>query len=95
MKRNGCGVWLELVPAIDAVPVFSEEHSCCESCTVGVGATRASKMVSDLIKGGAPNGPQFEGTMIESVEDPVALLALGDNSREMQDTSTASEATID
>lgn len=77
------------------MPVFSEEHSSCESCTVGVGATRASKIVSDLSKGRAPNGPQAEVTMMDLVEDPVALLALGNDSRERLDPGAASGAIID
>lgn len=59
---------------------------------MGVGATRASKIVSDLIKGRAPNGAQVLVSMMGLVEDPVALLALGGNSRERPDASIASGA---
>lgn len=56
-----------LVPTLESEPVFSEEHSSCESWTVGVGAAKASKIVSDLTKGRAPFRPQIEVTMFEFV----------------------------
>ena len=62
-----------LVPGLESEPVFNEEHSCCESWTVGAGATRASKIVSILVMGRAPDRPQLEVSMMGLVEDPGAL----------------------
>ena len=53
------------LPTLEAEPVFSGEHSSCESCwSVGVGARKASKIVSDLVKGRAPSRPQIGVTMM-------------------------------
>ena len=81
-----------LVPLLESGAVFSDEHSSCESWTVGVGVPRASKMMSDLTKGRAPSCPQGEVPMTGSVEVLGGLLALGDNSRAMLDARIASRA---
>lgn len=58
-----------LVPGLRSTPVFCDEHSACESCTVGVGARKASKMASELIQGRAPRRPQIDVIMMGMVED--------------------------
>ena len=66
--QNVCGFDNMRVPTVESEPVFSEEHSSCESWTVGVGAAKASKIVSDLMKGRAPSRPPIEVTMAVFVE---------------------------
>lgn len=53
-----------LVRRLRSTPVFCDEHSACESCTVGVGARKASKMASELIQGRAPRRPQIDVIMM-------------------------------
>lgn len=83
-----------LVPATESEPVFCEEHSCCESWTVGVGATRASKMASDLTEGRAAIRPQLKVTMMGFAGVPEALLELDDNSRVILGPRNAGRADI-
>ena len=60
--------------------MFCEEQSCCVNWTEGLGSARASKTVSELMKGRAPDRVQIEPVMIGFVEGAGTLPAL-DNDR--------------
>ena len=57
---------------------------------MGVGAAKASKIVSDLMNGRAPSRPQIEVSMMKIVDDPGARLGPRDNSRVILDARIAS-----
>ena len=84
-----------LIPALESDPVFSEAHSSCESWTVGIGAAKASKIVSNFMKGRLPSRPQIEMAIMGFVEDRGRQLALRDNGRAIIDASIAGQADTD
>ena len=68
-----------LIPAFESEPVFCEEHSSCDNWTEGLGAAKASKMVSNLMKGRALSGLQVEAAMLGFFENPGPPMAFRDN----------------
>ena len=59
-----------LIPALESEPVFCEEHSSCDNWIEGLGAAKASKMVSDLMKGRGFSGIQIEAAMLGPIGNP-------------------------
>ena len=84
-----------LIPALEPEPVFCKEHSSCDNWTEGLGAAKASRIVSDLMKGRALNCLQIEVAIMGLIGNPEALLALGDNDRRIPDARIASGADVD
>lgn len=83
------------VPGLESEPVFCEEHNPCDNWTEGLGAAKASKIVSDLMKSRAPSRLQIELAMMGFVEDAETVLALRNNGREPLDARIASRADIE
>ena len=63
-KDSGCAICRLHLPTLRPEPVLSEEQNCCDSWTVGVGATRTSKIESDMMKGRVPSPAQLEVTIL-------------------------------
>ncbi len=84
-----------LIPALEPDPVFCEEHNSCDNWSEGLGAAKASKIVSDLMKGRALSRLQIEVAIMGFVRDPEVLLALRDNDRRIPDARIASGADVD
>ena len=61
--------------------MFCEEQSSCDNWTEGVGTAKASKIVSELIEGRAPNRVQIEPVMMGFVKEAGTLPALDNNGR--------------
>ena len=78
------------IPALEPEPVFCEEHNSWTNWTDGLGAAKASKMVSDLMKGRALSRLQIDVAIMGLVVELRALLALGYNDRVILDTRIAS-----
>ncbi|CAF9938528.1 MAG: hypothetical protein ALECFALPRED_007716 [Alectoria fallacina] len=95
LDQNVWAICSVLIPTLESDPVFNEAHSACESWTVGVGAAKASKIVSNFMEGRPPSRPQIEVAIMGFVEDPGRQLALRDNGRAIIDSSIASQADID
>ena len=77
----GTPVCRMLSPTLEQEAVFNEEQSSCESWTVGIGATSASKIVSGLMEGRPRSRPRFEVAMMGSAGDPGELQARCNDSR--------------
>lgn len=78
------------IPALEPEPVFCEEHNPCDNWTEGLGAAKASKIVSDLMKGRALSRRQTDVAIMGLVVELRALLALRDNDRVILDARIAS-----
>lgn len=78
-----------LIPALESEPVFCEEHRSCDNWTVGLGATRASKIVSELMKGRTLSGLQIEAAMLGLIGDPRPRAAFRNIGRVVLDVKIA------
>lgn len=61
--------------------MFCEEQSSCDNWTEGLGTAKASKIVSEVMKGRAPNRVQIGAIMIGFVEGAGTLPALDNDGR--------------
>ena len=84
-----------VIPALEPEPVFCEEHNSCDNWTEGLGAAKASKIASELMKGRALSRLQIEVPIMGFVGDPEVLLALRNNDRRLPDARIASGADVD
>ena len=83
-----------LIPAFESEPVFCEEHSSCDSWTEDLGAAKASKMVSDLMKGRALSGLQIGTAILGFVENPGPPTAFRDSGIVVLDAKIAGQRDI-